>query len=390
MKKFLPLLLALSLLISAFSGCSRVEFDLPSEKTRESAPETAAPLFSTEETEEETVTVEEGVSPLFWRVTAPNGNELYLFGTIHIGDDRTRQVLQLVRPYLKKCEALSVEVNVVEEENDEAALMQIVRMYLLTDGTTIKDHLPEDVYRDAVALCKEYGIDPAQYGYDRFCPAMWDQIVQQFVAELESDLDFDGGVDRGLVEWAQRYGIPVLEAEDPAAHYGFELKYPDWYFARDIRETLDSRDTYGEDLLKLYEAYLSGDQDAFSEEVNGELTEEDEAFIDAHFSEEEKKAFYDGDYSAAQVGELILRYGTDEEILDLTEYTREEFEVIVSYQKEMMDDRNEIILEAAKGYLNTYRTALLAVGAAHFEGGVGLVRLFEKAGFTVEEIKLNR
>ena len=390
MKKILALILSLCLLTALFAGCSRMKFtDSGSKKktspaTAETVPET---LPVTEETDEP-FTADEGISPLFWRVTAENGNVLYLFGTIHIGDERNDQVAGLVLPYLKECEALSVEVNVVAEENDPETSQKLMMMYLLSDGTSIRDHLPEDVLKDASALLKEYGFDPAIYGFDSFNAAMWDQLVQQAIVELETEFDFSAGVDRKLIEMASRRNIPVLEVEDPDAHYGFELKYPDWVFARSIRETLDARESSGEELQEMYEAYLSGDASAFLEE-EAELTEEEESFIEENFTAEEKAAYFAGDLSPVQVSGLLLKYATDEQIQEWTGCTRAEAEVLTAYEKEMMDDRNQIMFKGAKKYLETYKTAMLAVGAAHYQGAGGLIRLFEKEGYTVEEIRLN-
>ena len=81
-----------------------------------------------------------------WKATDADGHTLYLFGTIHVGDGRSDAVLEHIAPTLERCDALAVEFDVVAYQKDLGAAAESMTRFMLTDGTTIEDYLPKELY----------------------------------------------------------------------------------------------------------------------------------------------------------------------------------------------------------------------------------------------------
>ena len=112
-------------------------------------------------------------TPLFWKVSG-NGyeGEFYLLGSIHVGTDDTNNYPKQILDAFEKCTALAVESDIVEIEKDTAALIESMKPFVYSDGTTIKDHIDKELYDDAVALMTELGI--YNFAMDYYKPTFWD------------------------------------------------------------------------------------------------------------------------------------------------------------------------------------------------------------------------
>ena len=123
MKKLLACLLPLCLLAAVLCGCTSIG-ETPSAAPAAPAPSASVPASSLpvpesslpvpESTEapaatEPVVEVPEDLHPMLFRVTGEGGQEMYLFGTIHVGDERNAAALSLIAPTLDECDALAVE-----------------------------------------------------------------------------------------------------------------------------------------------------------------------------------------------------------------------------------------------------------------------------------------
>lgn len=95
-----------------------------------------------------------------FRVTGEGGQEMYLFGTIHVGDERNAAALSLIAPTLDECDALAVEFDVLAFEEDMSAASEMMMQFLLLDGTTAEDHMPAETYRAAADLLEKAGLMP--------------------------------------------------------------------------------------------------------------------------------------------------------------------------------------------------------------------------------------
>ena len=94
MKRFLSLLLLLSLALGLLAGCGKSNQPQATETPATPAPTPVTPDFDPAD-----------LHPMLWKVTDPEGHTLYLFGTIHVGDGRSSAVLEKVAPILLSCDA---------------------------------------------------------------------------------------------------------------------------------------------------------------------------------------------------------------------------------------------------------------------------------------------
>lgn len=346
MKRWITLLLAVFLLFG-LTACTRHPQTAPiDEPTEAPVAETPVPTEKPKPTEAPSGTAAPAdpgpASPLMWRVTDGEGHELYLFGTIHVGDARNDTVLERVSPVLERCDALAVEFDTVAYTEDTQRAMNDMTQYVLTDGSLITDYMPDELYQRAQALLQEAGLFPALF--NRYNLAMWSQLIDSAMLMQYTDLDTEKGMDGLLIHRAYERSIPVLDVESSEFQMNLLNSFDHELYLLQIEATLDSADTYGEDLHSMYELWLSGDREAFWALLAGEEAEEEDA----------------GDY------------------------TEEQIALIEDYNRKLLDERNLGMRDKALEYLASGDTVFFAVGAAHMANDMGLVRLLTDAGCTVE------
>ena len=340
MKRVLMAVTALVLIIGLLTGCT-ARLPLPERDGAPTEAPTAAPTEKPTAAPTQPVgptAPEADPTPLMWKVTGEGKGTLYLLGTIHVGDERTGRVLERVKGVLSSCDALAVEFDAVAYEADTARATQDMARFVYTDGSTVTDHMPPNLYKAAKLVLDRAGLGSPYL--DLYNPAMWSLFVEQAAMQLYSTLQADWGMDGLLIRACYERDIPVWDLESPELQYGLMNSFSDELNCLMIRETLKAGKDYGAQLDEMYAAWLSGDLETLTEDTAGE-----------------------------------------EEDPELTEH---QIALLEDYNKKMLDDRNAGMAEKAKVYLEEGRTVFLAVGAAHMLGEAGLVQLLTDAGYTVE------
>ena len=333
MKKCISLLTALSLiLIGILSGCGD---DTPSVPTVETtvAETTVAPTVAL-------VEKDASLTPLLWKVTGDKGNTLYLFGTIHIGDERNDSVLANLADTIDECDAVAVECDVVAYQNDMEKMMQDLQSDLYLDGTTVRDYMPDDLYEECKAYLTEAGLYSSAYNY--YDLSMWSQLMSAAAVTL-SPYESKNAIDTKLINYAYANNMELLEVESIDFQNDMLDSFSDDLYLLEIREILENKDSYSDALTELYEAWLEGNE----ENIN-----------------------------------LILEEG------DTEGYTEEELKMLENYTKTTLDDRNIGMTNKAIEYLNSDDSVFLAVGTAHMVGDKGIVKQLTDKGYKVEKIEL--
>ncbi len=151
---------------------------------------------------------DETAQPLFYRVTGKEGQQMWLLGSIHVGDARTDYLPQEIYDALDSSDALAVEFDVQEYEQDdlpEDEMAQLAQMYIYLDGTTVKDHISPELYGKTVKLLKASG------GYSSTLlmmkPVILSQLIDGFNQEQGYGLSSDWGVDTRLLTRAKEKGL---------------------------------------------------------------------------------------------------------------------------------------------------------------------------------------
>ena len=352
MKK-LTVLLILALLLGVLSGCmlpplqpGEPVLTKPAEPASTTSAEPAPASSATAQPEDSSAPApaQDGeVHPLLFHVTGGNGGEAWLFGTIHVGDERINTALEKVLPYLDGCDALAVEFDIVAYEKDYAAQMRAMSRFVLDDGSTVDQHMPKELFDRASALLSEAKLMPSMM--KAYNLSMWAQLVEQAALMTRSKLSMEIGMDRALIGHCYDKNIEVRDVESAELQYDLLASFPDELNLLLIEETLDNLDEYDEGIDKLYSAWLDGDYDG----LMAVLSEED-----------------------------------DEETEELTEAQQAMLE---DYNDKMLTQRNLGMRDKAVQWLEAGDKVFFAVGAAHLLDEDGLAALLRAAGYTVEQVE---
>jgi len=290
-------------------------------------------------------------TPLFYHVTGEDGQEMWLLGTIHLGDERTAYLPEEIYNAFAASDALALECDTEAFEDlleeDEALSEEVSNAYFYSDGTTVESLLEEEEYAEAVKLLKATGNYNMNMPYAK--PYLWSNSIEQFYLRQGYQLHGDQGVEERLHDWAEELDKEIREIESNM----FQLKMITG-FSNDLqiemlRDTMeDGAREYWEDVMELYELWCAGDEAALREELSDEVD---------------------------------LTGLTEEE---LAEYEAEKH-LLEEYNKAMSYDRNDSMLEVAIEYLESGDVVFYAVGLAHLLNNVnGLVDALREAGYTVE------
>ncbi len=371
MKK-LTIFLMFVLLLTLFAGCREepVASTAPTTTASQTGATTTAPTTAPETTAAAPETVEnpeitipspettaaptstepapmsaEDIHPMLFHVTGENGQEMYLFGTIHVGDERIETALDKLTHYLDDCDALAVEFDVVGYEEKLMSDMELqiayYTPYILNEGTDITDYMSVDTYRKASALLRKAGLMPSLM--KRYNLAMWSQLVEQAAIMTKSDLNMEIGMDRALIRHCYDKQIEVRDVESADFQTSLLAGFSDELNLLMIENTLKNLENYGAQVDEIYFAWLGGDYDNIVEVLNSEMA------------------------------------GGEE---DLTE---DQAALMEDYNDKMLTQRNLGMRDKALEWLKAGDKVFFAVGAAHLVDEGGLVELLRAAGYSVEQ-----
>ena len=290
-------------------------------------------------------------TPLFYKVTGKNGQTMWLFGTIHIGDERTAYLPKEIKDALASSDALALEMDTEkfrqDLENDPALQQTIRNAYNYTDGSSTADHLNESLYNTALKYMKASG--NYTYSVDFLKVAIWENTISNFNLQLGCTLTSEKGVETRLTKWAHELNIPIREVESGPFQIDLLTGWSDELQEFLMRNTLSTdAQTVGQSTQQLYEQWCAGNEKTLRKSVG-------------------------------QSGKPNLL-----QKLFLKDY----LPLLEEYNKGMNYDRNAGMLEVAKGYLESGDTVFFAVGLAHLlDSENGLVDALRDAGYTVELVK---
>lgn len=310
-------------------------------------------------------------NPVFYKVTDAEGHTMWLLGTIHKGDERTKYLPKEIYDAFDASDALAVEYNSdafnEELEMDEEMQEEYINAMYYTDETTIKDHLMEAVYEDAVLAMKAAG------GYsstmERLKPAMWSVELDNFYLRQGRVLYDEYGVDNQLMDRANEQEKTILSVEDDMEHATLLGSFSD-----ELQEFLlmaslySSSAAHNDGTVELFEMWCRGDEAELTEYLAEEEAEEEEDTGIEELTEEER---------AEMTEEELAIYDRLVELYD---------KVQAEYEQVLMTERNIDMLAVAEGYLASGDTVFYAVGLAHLLGEDGLVNTLRNAGYTVERV----
>ncbi|WP_127539238.1 TraB/GumN family protein [Paenibacillus illinoisensis] len=256
-----------------------------------------------------------------------NGNTVYLVGSMHIADDSFYPLREEFEEAFAEADYLGVEID-ISKAADEAQQKLILDLGSYQDGTTLKDHVSSETYTKLGDILKKNGLEPN--ALDAFKP--W--VAESTLASLKSataGYEASAGVDLYFIQKAIESKLPIIELESYESQLGMFNDFSKELQEETLKATLDNFDVL--------------------------------------------------DDSVNQMAEM-WKTGNDEQLLDLTNNFSDNEE----YNKAMLIDRNIGMADKIDGYLKSDRKEeyFIVVGAAHYLGEHGIVKLLEDKGYTVE------
>ena len=272
-------------------------------------------------------------APLVYRVTDGEGQMLYLLGTIHVGSDDMYPLGDAVEEAYQNAEIVAVELDVYAYGGSLLSTIKTAFALLYGPQDSAKNHLSPETYALGV---EKLGMP--ELALRQMKPAMWYSLAENFII-TQAGLDAAKGVDYWLLKQARRDGKQIDELETLEAQMATLLAIPEDVIDNEVQAMLTYPEESAEGLLMLFEAWRQGDEGALR------------TLLEA----------------SAEGGD------------DLSEAYQE-------YSDALIDSRNDGFEEQALAYLNSGKTALIAIGAFHIVGENGLAAKLARAGYTVEEI----
>ena len=141
---------------------------------------------------------------LLWKVVDDKTEiESYIYGTIHLRDNKVYFLLDKIRQIIKQCDVFIAEYNL-----DDANSPEFMTMLQMPEGKHLKDVLPEKkYYKLKKQLIKSFGLDLDMVGY--FKP----MVIENMLTELIFKNDYEYPMDVVLWNFAKEQGLELMGAE---------------------------------------------------------------------------------------------------------------------------------------------------------------------------------
>ena len=267
--------------------------------------------------------------PLFlWRITSPTATA-YLAGSVHILKPNLYPMPEPMDEAFMRADTLVLEVDLSLHTPDQ---MQIMSMAAgaLPPGDQLRQVVPAPLYARLEETLARYGIPAAVFEGQSPIMVMNQLVILRFMA-----LGYDPSTGLEAHYLARLGDRKVLQLETLAAQLDVLFNQP---MATQIQLLSDTLDLDGEmqPLMRdLLIAWLAGDDAAFEQTF------------------------------AEQAGD--------------SELARE-------FNRQILDQRNIGMATGIADLLETSGTYFVLVGAAHFPGGTGIIKLLEQAGVKVQRL----
>lgn len=279
-------------------------------------------------------------TPLMWRVTCPDGQTMYLFGSMHAGEPTLYPLSNVIMDAFYAADYLAVEVDILAFYDDIAVQEEFMAMLEYEGGMTVIDEIGQELYDKAVQALLDLNLGLTMEDIEElnsYKPWVWTNDIFTTLAMQFSGLSPFFGLDLFFLDEAHELGMGILEVENLLDQVegilGLSLEYHKAW----LEETLDIT-LIAEALLEMYEYYRYGALEYF-EAVRAEIPEA-----------------YDG-LGAEFYQRLLLK-------------------------------RDIGMTDAIEQYFAEGKSVFYVVGLLHFVGEGGIIDLLTQRGYAVELVEI--
>lgn len=280
--------------------------------------------------------------PAFWVVESQNGGKVYLLGSIHVADETAYRLPKTIMDAYLESDALAVEMDIVSYAADETAQKSDEERTTYTDGDTLRNHIDPLVYEQLQEYLSNHTGDPQLLpSLEKRKPCIWLSALAD-IEDAAAGLSPEFGIDRHFLQIAHAQGKEIMEIESSASQYDAMNRIPDkayeFLFSSYIYQTAD---TAGDSLKSTYTAWKSGQLQGSVEMVGDEAAGGDAS-----------------GYAAA----------------------------LSDYYRIIFAERNAVMADAAKSYLDDGKKVFFIVGTEHLLGSNGVIAHLEADGYHLSQL----
>jgi uncharacterized protein YbaP (TraB family) len=269
--------------------------------------------------------------PLFlWTVQSETAT-VTMVGSIHVGKPDFFPLPDVFENAFASAGALAVEVDIGNPANIQKTMALMTQKGILPKGETLEGRLGPEVWKRLEEYAAERGTNLMMYS--RFKPGI---VAMILVMEEYKRQGYDPelGIDKHFLDAAREGRKEIRELETIEDQM-------DLFFAIDdelddvlMAEMLDQMDDIGEMTEEMVKLWKTGDVDGLDEMLQEQIGEEPE---------------------------------------------------MVAFYQKLLDDRNVKMADKLDAWLGEDTDVFVVVGAGHFSGEMGVVKLLEGKGWKVEQ-----
>lgn len=327
-------LAALMLLVA----CSNNTVELTTPVTVETASPTAAASEQLSSSEEDASAEQPGSKGFLWKVTG-GSNSGYLAGTIHVARKEMYPLDPDLEQAIEEADYIGLELDLTKV--DQKAMLDMVNeKALLTDGTSLKDHVSEEDYTKFHSILKKSILSAGAATLDTYEPWYAAMTLESLPAMRYMMTD---GIDQYIAKQAHKDEKTIIELESMESQLDIFDDFSEELQQLHFHQAVENAKLGAIGMKQLLDMWTLGNLELLTT-------------MHTEFEKEGKKT----------MGDLFDDYNNG---------------FLVHRNEEMAKKIDRYLAEGDSG------TYLFAVGSLHMVGESGLVSLLEKEGYTVEFIK---
>ena len=279
----------------------------------------------------------ENANALLWKIERPGTPVSYLFGTMHLTDERINALSPTVEAAVKAARQLVLEVGDLSTASFVKAFANTRNLMMFTDGRRLEQLLTEAEYGKVAAILQRSGFPPQVAG--GFRP--WVATLMLALSDCERRRAGEGllPLDARLAKDASARGVSVIGLESLEQQFRAMAIVPETDQVEMLKASLRSYDRIDDVVETTVQLYLGRQLGAV------------------------------WPFQLA----LAERYGVPPDAFKAAEQS-----LVHARNLGMRDKALEPLAEGG---------VLIAVGALHLPGKQGLVSLFREAGYTVTPVE---
>jgi uncharacterized protein len=274
---------------------------------------------------------------LLWRVERPGHPASYLFGTVHLTDERVTHLSPAVDKALGESKTLALEVSDLSDTATASVIAQSAPLVMFTDGQRLDGMLTEQEYKTVEQIVERSGM-PTDLAA-QFKPWIITMILSVSECERTKVQQGERVLDMQLAELGKKRGMKIYGLETIPEQLKALAGVPQEQQLQMLRASLKFADRTNDLMETLVQLYLKRNIAAVM---------------------------------PFQIA-LARKVGIGDE-------------AFAGFQQKLLVERNEKMRAAAEPLLDE-GGVFIAVGALHLPGDKGLVSLLREIGYTVTPIE---